>query len=281
MVPRQRYTASATVIEYAPGVHSSAAGLATRFLGRWFPFAMLAILAAFAPARVEAAALLDASNVSQAAGMIYEQSKIVSIEMRDCGALHAEHAGVFRLADYLWHGDNFHVIQVAQANIEKQQQSSAQRESMHYLMQTAIELAELPIKLNPQICNSLVGRLFSGSQDVKTATPKANAYLLAADVANPEFAIKAQRNDVEVGCVKHYWNKGNRDFDKGRDFCRCTTDLIYSALTEADRKEMFAQAGAGVPNQNAPWAAKLREKGQRCRAILQSGTAASGSTRHN
>lgn len=244
--------------------------------------ASLVTLSAGGIARSEGAAPLDADNLSEAAGLVYENDRIVAAEMSECREKRPEQANAFRMADYVWHGENFDVLQVADKMIigSVARVVPAEQAALLTLVQSGVTGAALAIKLNPEICMSLVNSMFSGSQNVKATTPKAYAYLKGVYSRNPDLVAKKQRNDFEVGCVKGYWNKGYRDFGKGHAFCQCTTKLVYSALTESDRRQMFAHARRQVSAQDAAWVSKLRAKSQPCAAILQSsvvpGSAAHG-----
>lgn len=221
-------------------------------------------------ARAQGTALLDADSLDEAAGMVCENSSILTAEMKECQERQSKQADTFRMMDYVWHGDNFDVLQVAQKMIASADAGAPQARAMLTMMQTGIAAAELSIRLKPEICTALVNEMISGSQDIKTTTPRAYAYLLAVYSRNAYMGARKQRNDVEVGCVKGYWNKGYRNFDKGLAFCRCTTELIYSALTKQERQAMFAHARGEQGAQDTAWMQKLSSKAQPCVAILRS-----------
>ncbi|MEO9079518.1 MAG: hypothetical protein ABI268_09410 [Rhodanobacter sp.] len=212
----------------------------------------------------------DAGSLNQAVGVVYESAQTISEMMKVCQEMHPEQAAIYQMAGYMWHGNNFEVVRVAQELMANKLKNNTQRQVVHAMEHAGTQWADLNIKAGPSACPRLANAIFAGSRNVKVATPKAYMYLMTASLKNTPLVGKKRRNDLEVGCVIRYWNKGNRDFDKGLAFCRCTTDLVYSALTQSERQAMFAQAGGAPVAADSEWMQKLQSKAQPCRAILQS-----------
>lgn len=236
---------------------------------RMLPAAFLVIGSMMQSPRAQGTDPFDAGSLNQAVGLVYENSQTISEMMKICQEMNPEQAVIYRMANYMWHGNNFEVVRVAQELMANKLKNDTQRQVVHAMERAGTKWADLNIKASSSACPRLANAIYTGSRNVKVVTPKAYAYLMSAYLKNTNLVAKKQRDDLEVGCMIRNWNKGSRDFDKGLAFCRCTTNLVYTALNQSERQAMFAQAGGKPVASDSEWMQRLQSKAQPCRAILR------------
>lgn len=210
----------------------------------------------------------DADNLDQAASMVRMSSRIVAAEMDECQRLHPDQVFKWRLANFIWQLENKIVVAEAERVYSEGERQSPLVGVADTVGNTALSGMLLAFAQIPAACENQFRALAFSKEDVKVKTPKAYAFLMSSRPKGSDVNALQERNDVTIGCMKGYANKGLHDFDKALTFCQCNTDLIYSELSSQDRKVMFAYKGSAADAIHTPWMQKIRPGAVKCASHL-------------
>jgi hypothetical protein len=215
-----------------------------------------------------AAAPEDADNLVQASAMVITSATLVDAEMNECIRSNRGQSFRWRLADFIWQGENKQVVLVAQKVYQSEVMSDLEIKAGNVLINGAIAAFVVAVKLNPNMCGASANDISSGKRDVKARTPRAFAFLTAAPPSDPQVVLEQEKADVTVGCIKAYSNYGLRDFDRGLVACQCTTDTVYTELTAVQRHELYQSKSSDLTK--LPWMQPVLKKLTRCTKLLRS-----------
>jgi hypothetical protein len=140
--------------------------------------------------------------------------------LQSCSTFHIGPASnYFQFLEYLWSHNNQAISMAAEKVLPASLTASGSKEG-------------LSAPANPQICDALSKKTRSLQLDFVNAYP-ADAKLLSAIFdANSAWKIKIRNDDFTVGCVKSFWNRGDKDFESVKSTCDCQTAVLLKSATE-------------------------------------------------
>lgn len=213
------------------------------------------------------ASAADADNLGQAASMVLAESKIIDANMDTCIRANPSQSFLYRMAAFIWQGDNREMVVAAENVRKKMAVSDLAIQGSEVIVKNAIAMYAVAVQLDGNTCIQSANDVFSGKNYVKNQAPRAYAFLSATYSPSPQMALEQDRSDATVGCMKSYSNKGLRDFDRGLAFCRCNTEAMFAKMTEAQRQEMHKSTPLEV--QKLPWMQPVIRKVVQCALILK------------
>jgi hypothetical protein len=141
--------------------------------------------------------------------------------LQDCSSFHIGPASnYFKFLEYLWTSNNLATSMAADA-------------VLGISVGDAKRAAEgSGATVNPQICDALSKKTRGLQLDFVNAYP-ADAKLLSTIFdTNNAWKIKIRNADFTVGCVKSYWNRGEKDFEAVKSSCDCQTATLLKTGSE-------------------------------------------------
>jgi hypothetical protein len=217
---------------------------------------------------VSAAAPVDADNLVQASAMVLAEATLIDAEMDECMRSDPGQSFRWQLADFIWQGENKQVMLVAQKVRQSEGESKLESNVESVLLNDAIGAFVVNVKLNPGACGLSANDISLGKKNVKTGTPRAYAFLTSAPPSSPQDVLEQEKADTTVGCMKGVANAGFRDFDRGVTSCLCSTKVMYTELTAAQRETLF-QGNSGDLT-TLPWAQPVIKKITECARLMRS-----------
>ncbi|WP_333679538.1 hypothetical protein [Dyella sp.] len=214
-----------------------------------------------------AATIADADNLEQAASMVLAAAKIIDADMDTCARANPSQSFIYRMAAFMWQGDNREMVVAAQNIRQKMVVSDLAIRGGDVIVKNAIAAYALAVQLDRNTCIQSATDVFSGRSYVKNQTPRAYAFLIATYSPSPRMALDQDKSDATVGCMKAYSNRGLRDFDRGLTFCQCNTEAMFSHMTEAQRQELHKSTPLEV--EKLPWMQSVIRERAQCVRILQ------------
>lgn len=205
----------------------------------------------------------NVNSLNQAAAMMLDLEATTTAEMKACQATASRGAYIYQFANYVWHGENYGLLQIAKSVL-----SADQIQAMRPELKTRADTAAHDIDVNPSSCAERLRVIEGGMRDVRENFPRTYAYLSETYAKSLKLVATQEQESVEIGCMKRAANIGATDFERTLGVCQCTREAIYSALTVSERKDLFAHGNDKDYAIHAPWAPRLREKGLACIAKL-------------
>jgi hypothetical protein len=207
-------------------------------------FSISFLLAIFISANV--AAQHDEEDRSAAINARNHKKHVVNA-LHDCALLPPEAgSNYFKFLGYLWASAN-EFIAMAAEDVLARTSSDAKRSTDNTApLKTvpALSLAEgLGAPASPQVCETLAKKTRSLQLDFANVYPGDAKRLLAIFSVNAAWKINIRNMDFTVGCVKSYWNRGEKDFVAVKSSCDCQTAVLLKTGSELQISEWVKDIG--------------------------------------
>jgi hypothetical protein len=212
---------------------------------------------------VRASGVENVNSMDQAAAVMLDLEATTAAEMKACQAKGPDESFFYQIANYVWHGENYGLLAAANNALSAEKARAMQPE-----LTAHANAVTHGIDADPSVCTERARVAARGIKDVRENFPKTYTYLSDVYSKSSDLVAAKQQNDIEVGCMKGMFNAGVKDFARSLGVCQCTREAVYGALTADERKDFFAHSKDRDYANHAPWAPRLRERGNACIAKL-------------
>lgn len=152
----------------------------------------------------------------------------------------------FKFLEYLWTSDNT-AMQLAATEVltmpSKNMKSSSDKPSSLQTTPKSAIIEGLIEPANHLICNERAKKMRSQMLDFMNVYPDDAKLLSVVFDSHSSWKIKIRNDDFTVGCVKSYWNKGERDFALVKSSCNCQTAILLKAASEQQLSDWVKDIG--------------------------------------